>query len=61
LKNEEMSLVNELDEISRMIIGLMKTLNPPSPPFSKGGVRGFEGYFPCNLNLKGIFDTWKRM
>ena len=56
-----MSLVNELDEISRMIIGLMKTLNPPSPPFSKGGVGGFEGYFPCNLNLKGIFDTWKRM
>lgn len=26
LKNEEMGLLNELDEISRMIIGLIKTL-----------------------------------
>jgi hypothetical protein len=27
---------------------IMKIDNPPSPPFRKGGMGGFEGYFLCN-------------
>ena len=28
----------------------MKIANPPSPPFSKGGLGGFESYFPGNFD-----------
>ena len=29
----------------------MKIANPPSPPFSKGGLGGFETYFLPNANI----------
>ncbi len=30
----------------------MKIANPPSPPFSKRGVGGFESYFLGNLEIE---------
>jgi len=32
----------------------MKIDNPPLPPFRKGGLGGFESYFPRNLPIKRV-------
>jgi len=38
----------------------MKICNPPSPPFRKGGMGGFESYFLCNPKSQALNLIWFR-